>query len=605
MAETAPPKQIEAYGLGWRFPEFKTPLDVEFEMIRSGGYKTIEGIRYGNGLFFHHKAAQTLLWPEDDHHRWSDLILRTFCEERITVVCGPRDAGKTRTLSKWALVDYWAAPQLTCTIMTSTGIRELELRVWGDIKSLFERALEKFPTLPGNINAANHGVFTDALSDRGDLRDWRRGIICVPLLVGDGEWAGLDKFVGIKQKRRRLIGDELQFIPAAYVNTLDAFDKGDFKGGFLGNPIGGNGKALDKIAEPIGGWSTIGEVTKTTSWRNKYGGVTINLVGPDSPNFDADRPKNYPYLVDQEDIDRVALRNGKDSAQFWTLIMGVRKVGVDAYRVLTVEMCERGGAFNSAVWAGGQRIKLFAIDAGFGGDPCECIFGEFGEDAAGHQVIEFSPTITIPISISGSLTPEDQIAHAVKGHCSRLTVPDENVFFDCGMRATLAISLSRVMSPSVNAVNFGGPATDRPVSEDTFYTDPKTGERRPMKCSEQYSKFVTELWYSVREVVEAGQARALPKDVAEEFAMREWRWVPGPIGMRNELETKPEFKARMGGQSPNKADATSILVEGARRRGFEIKNLKTERGPQDEDDWLDRELQKHREFRKRTELSYK
>jgi hypothetical protein len=269
-------------------------------------------------------------------------------------------------------------------------------------------------------------------------------------------------------------------------------------------------------------------------------------------------------------------------------------------------MCETAGAFNSAVWAGGTRTKIFAIDAGFGGDPCECMYIEFGEDVTGREVIEFSPTIMIPIQVGLKLTPEDQIAHAVKGHCSRLNVPDENVFFDCGMRATLAISLARIMSANVNAVNFGGPATDRPVNEDTFYTDPKTQERRLVKCVEEYSKFVTELHYSVRELVEAKQARSLPMDVAEEFAMREGRWVPGPIGMRKELETKIEFKQRMSGQSPNKSDACSISVEGARRLGFKIKNLKEERGDQkDEEGWLERELQKHRKFVRASELSYK
>lgn len=602
MAERA---KLQRYGVYWDRP-VKTPLDVEFLMIRHGGYVKVEGKRVGEGLFHHIREAQSIIWPEDDHHRWSDLILKTMCEERIIVVQGPRDCSKTRTLSKWALIDYWTAPEETLTIMTSTGIRELELRVWGDIKSLFQRAIERFPYLAGHINQANHGIFTDSLDERGDLRDMRRGIICVPCLTGEGEWKGLENFVGIKQKRRRLIGDELQFIPVLYVNALDAFDKGDFKGGFLGNPIGGNGKALDKIAEPIGGWTSLGDVTHTTTWKNKYSGITINLVGTDSPNFDKETPNKYPYLINQEDIDRVALRNGRDSAQFWTLIMGVRKTGVDAYRVLTIEICDRNGAFNTAVWSGTSRTKVYAIDAGYGGDPCEPTLLEFGEDVYGNMLIQFTQLMTIPISVSSDRTVEDQIALRAKSDCSRLEVPDENVFFEAGMRATLAISMARIMSPAVNAVNAGGPATDRIVSEDLLTIDHKTGERRPIKCSEQYSKFVTEMWYSVRELVEAGQARNFPRDAAEEFAMREWRWVPGPIGQRYDLETKPEFKTRNGGRSPNKADSLSIAVEGARRLGFIIKNPKADRLTKPEDaDWLERELYKHRQFVKKHELSYR
>jgi len=593
---------ILKYGMSWE--GFKDDLSIELYMIRNGGYAHIDGSKLGEGLFYHTRAAFSLLWPEDDHHTWSDLQLKTICEERITVVTGPRDSGKTRGNSKWALVDYWSSPEDTLTIMTSTGLRELELRVWGDIKSLFIRAIARYPYLAGSINQTRFGIFTDALDDRGDLRDMRKGIICVPCLGGDGEWVGLDRFVGIKQKRRRLIGDELQFIHVVYVNSLDLFDKGDFKGVFSGNPIGGNGKALDKMSEPVGGWASIGEVLKTRTWRNKYDGVTINFVGTDSPNFDKSAPKKYSYLIDKSDVDRVALRNGRDSAQFWTLILGVRKTGVDAYRVLTAEMCERCGAHNTATWAGGPRTKIYAIDAGFGGDPCEAEYLEFGEDVNGQMVIEFSETKSIPIAVSSGVSPEDQIALYVKDDCTRLGVPDENVFFDAGMRATLAISLARIMSAAVNAVNFGGPATDRPVNEDTFTVDLKTKERRLMKCVEQYSKFVTELWYSVRELVEALQARGLPKAAAEEFGLREWRWVPGPIGPRYELETKPEFKAR-NTYSPNKADVISIGLEGARRLGFQIKNPKMHRTEQEEGDWLERELERHRKFVKQRELSYK
>jgi hypothetical protein len=339
MTDPKPPRPEKPkrllYGLNWP-NTYKSDLQIEFEMIRAGGTMTFNGKKYGLGLFGHHRAAQSILWPEDDHHRWSDLILKTFCEERITVIQGPRDCGKTRTLSKWTLVDYWCSPQNTLTIMTSTGIRELELRVWGDIKSLFERAKDRFPWLAGQMNQANHGVFTDSLDDKGDIRDMRKGILCVPCLTGEGEWKGLESFVGIKQTRRRLIGDELQFIPALYVNTLDAFDKGDFKGGFLGNPIGGNGKALDKIAEPRSGWSSIGEITKTTTWRNKYDGVTINLVGPDCPNFDPETLNKFPYLIDQSDIDKILKRNGKSSTRYWSMAMGVRKVTADDDRVLTI-----------------------------------------------------------------------------------------------------------------------------------------------------------------------------------------------------------------------------------------------------------------------------
>jgi hypothetical protein len=589
------------------WPETYTALDIERYCIQMGGQWTDpNGVTCGAGLFHHFREMQTLLWPEEDSHRWSDLILTHLCANRITVVQGARDTGKTNTISKFILCDYWCFPNETLSLVSSTGTSELERRVWGNLKDLFRRATERWPgALAGNVVDSKHAIFTDQLDETGDVRDHRKGIVCVPCIGGQGEWVGMQRFQGIKQKRRRLFGDELQFMHLVYLSTLDAIDKGEFKGVFAMNPIGGNGMAGDRLAEPKGGWSSIGEVTKTCTWENKYGGITINLVGTDSPNFDAATLNRYPYLINQSDVDKVAARNGKDSAQFWTLIMGVRKTGVDTYRVLTVEMCERCLAFTDAVWGSGTRTKVYGIDAGYGGDPCKASYAEFGKDASNQDIIAFAPMIMIPVSVTSTVTPEDQIAAFARADCDRLGVPYENVFFEAGMRATLGVSMSRELSPLVNAVNFGGPATERPVSNDLFTMDPRTGQRRPIKCNEQYSKFVTELWYSMREATEGRQVRSLPREAAGQFGMREWRWVPGPLGQRYELETKPEYKARAG-ESPNDADAVVTVLEGARRLGFTIARIPDMSVPakEPEDRWLEREIRTEHQKRKKLELNY-
>ena len=323
-------------------------------MIRSGGYFAIGGKQYGEGMFHHFKAAQTLCWPEDDHHRWSDLILGEILKNRITVIAGCRDSSKTRTVSKWALIDYWCFPNNTLDLMTSTNTRGLELRVWGDIKSLHDRAHERFPWLPGNVVDAKHGVFTDNISEGDIVRDMRKGILGIPVLGSQGEFMGdsLKDFCGIKQERRRLIGDEIQHVPSAYLNVLDSLDKGEFKAVLLGNMIAENGKALDKVAEPKCGWGAQGEITKTSVWENKYNGITINLVGPDSPNFDKETLNRYSYMIDQGDIDRVSNRpGGKESIEWWSQIMGVRKAGAVSNRVLTVGEIDSYGGFGDVIWA--------------------------------------------------------------------------------------------------------------------------------------------------------------------------------------------------------------------------------------------------------------
>jgi hypothetical protein len=434
----------------------------------------------------------------------------------------------------------------------------------------------------------------------------RKGIIGVPTISSTGDFLGmaLKNFAGIKQNRRRLIGDELQFIPVEYLKVLDSLDKGDFKAAFMLNPIANNGKAGDRVAEPENGWNSIGEVTVTKSWRNKYRGLTINLVGTDSPNFDVPLVKRYPYLIDQKDVDSVANRpGGRDSLEWWSMIMGVRKSGAVSNRVLTVEMVERMNGFKSNPWTFEPALKLLSIDAGFGGDPCMATPAECGEEVAGVNVMRFGEQQIIPIQLSPQMTPEKQIALWVRNWCAENGVPAEHVFAECGMRATLAVDLALEVGTGISAVNAGGAATPRPVNNELYVTDPKTGERRLKTCHEHYSKFVTEMAFSVRELVESGQARNFPRPAAEEFEKREWQFV---YGDRYELETKDLYKKRMGGESPNCSDSVAIAVEGARRLGFVI-----ERTPEPghakktrDDDWLGREVKDWKAVEQKQELNY-
>ncbi len=581
------------YGLHWR--DDSDPLQIEFEFIRNGGYLTKGGVKYGVGLFEHFKAAQTLCWPEDDHHRWSDLILKSLIENRISVIMGSRDSGKTRTVSKWGLIDYWSQPYDTLILMTSTDTRGLEMRVFGDIKSLHERALERFHWLPGNVADSKHGIFTDDIAGDSEVRDQRRGIIGIPCLSSQGEYMGmaLKNFAGIKQKRRRLVGDELQFIPREYLKVLDSLDKGDFRAAFLGNPIADNGKALDEVSEPKCGWSVQPEVTKTSVWENKYNGVTINLVGTDSPNFDAKTLGRFPYLVDQSDADRVSKRpGGKDSIEWWSQIMGVRKAGAVSNKVLTVAEIQEYGGFDHVTWVANDMTKVYSIDAGFGGDPCVRTWLKFGREVNGQDVIEFQDQKVIPILLSSKLTPEEQIANYVKLDCQNLGIVAANVFFDAGMYATLAVQLARAMGSEVNAVNFGGPATQRPVSNDTFVFDEKLQQRRLQTCYERYSKFVTELWFSVRLLAQCRQAKGFPRQAAEEFGRRQWEYVSND---RYELETKDDYKLRYGGESPNCADSLVIGVEGARRLGFKIRAVETVDSVTNDDDFFTKESKEYRD----------
>lgn len=590
---------VKRYHLNWG--DEVEPLQIEIEMCRKGGYVKIANNQYGNGLFHHYKEVQKLIWPDSDHHRWSDLMLKHIIEQRIIAISGARDSGKTFGMARFALTDYFIWPDETLGLISSTDLRGLQLRVWGNLKQLFNEAKSRFPWLKGNIVESLHGIFTDQLSDDTPVRDIRKGLICIPCLDRRGAWTGgLEKFVGIKQKRRRVYGDEVQFMHQEYLNILSNLDKGDFKGVFVGNAIA-NLKALDRISEPIEGWGNHPDPIKTEVFKNRFGGVTITLVGTDSPNYDgpADEPDRHPYLVGRADEKSVGERYGRNSEQYYSQIAGYRKSGLFAHRVLTKEMCEKYGAFKEAVWHGSPTTKIYGCDMGFGGDRAVAGWIEFGTEVGGATIVRVNQPSVIPISVDAEA--EDQIALYIRKDCIENNIPGSQVFFEAGMRATAATAMAKLFSPDASAVNFGGSPSSRPVSADEWVIDEKTGGKRLKRCNEHYNKFVTELWFSVRLIVMAGQMRELPTDVADEFYLREWTKERGD---KYELEKKETTKERTG-FSPDLADWLAIAIEGARRLGFTVENMPEFQGQKKtEEDYLEKELRKYRSQLKKRSLNY-
>lgn len=227
-----------------------------------------------------------------------------------------------------------------------------------------------------------------------------------------------------------------------------------------------------------------------------------------------------------------------------------------------------------------------------GGD--RCVFGElrFGnaqdENGDWKQMMALVDLVVVPVSGKVDESPEDQIAHWTMNACDERGILPQNFFYDGTGRSSLTSAFARLWSPHVVPIEFGGKPSERMVSRQIR-----------TECHKYYSKFVTELWWSVRLIIEAGQFRGLTPDVMAEGSMREWGFVSGN---RIEVETKDKMKVRVG-RSPDLFDALVAGVEGARRRGFIIENLATKANPQGSL-WIRNLVDKTKKFRKSYELSY-
>jgi hypothetical protein len=609
--------RIAKYGGFWR--DTMHPLQIEFDCIRRGGkWLSKNGqTTYGNGLFFHYKAAISILWPEIVWHKWNELFLQEYITHRTIGIIGPASSGKTNSAALVALIDYYPYPDQTTIICCSTTKERLEDRIWGEIKSLHRRAKERISWLPGNLIEGRLRIITDQRSAVFEGRDFRNGLVGVPCKKGES-YIGLGDFAGLKNKRVRLFGDELSLLPRVFVDAISNLDKNpDFKAVGMGNPKETT-DALGVFCEPaahLGGWDGgIDQLAETKTWETRRpNGICVQLVGTDSPNLDG---KLGIPLITQEQIDRDVAFYGLESQWFTMMNQGMMPKGQGSRRVITRQMCLKFGAMEEPLWLNQQRTRIGSLDAAFrgtGGDRCVFCEIQFGPEALPmddgalitsivnqrrdaprrKNILALIDMLIVPVNPIDSEIPEDQIANFVRAQCMSRGIPPENFFFDAGMRSSLVSSFARLWSPNVVPIDCGGKPSDRPVSSQIT-----------MLCKDYYSKFVTELWYSVRYVVEAGQFRGMTEDVMLEGCAREWTRVGAN---KIEVETKEKMKQKTG-RSPDLFDCLAVGIEGARRRGFVITEMVNKRANRPNPfarDWRDELKEKALGLSKSKSLNYK
>lgn len=590
------------YGLVWKNDE--DDAQIERAMLKLGGRFEIDGKSYGLGMLQHFKNYWSLLWPEDSQTWWTDLILENVIKNRFTSLVGPASAWKSGTVSRLALMDWSCWPDCTSVIMSSTDMEGLRSRIYGETTMMWKRASEKYEWFPGNP-VDSKCVITYTNVEEEKARDIRNSIVGVPCKTSSGTFVGMGKYSGRKNRRVWCLADEFQFMQISILQGQDNLISNDDGSGIMGGVypkdhpdphergksrrfyrcvfIGNTNPSvrdnpLDIVSEPEGGWGSIPEATETTGktqvWKCKKHAkhpvqcYCINLDGLDSPNseFPVDKPR-WTHLAGPH-----KMRNyTPGSESYWSNGRGVFKFGLDQFKIITREICDQFHAFDDTQWESGTQ-KIGMCDAAYGGgDRCPVGWLEFGKCVDGKIRIKFGEYWLCPVVIRKDMIPEDQIAAFCKQKMLHVGVAPENFFFDG--RGTLALSLSRIWSPSVNALEFGGVPTDRLAGPDIYKTDPKTGERRPQTAKEAFLNFCTELWFSARYIIESDQMRGLSMDIVLDAQPREWRKVRND---KKQVEPKDELKERTG-ISPDLADMLVTGIEGARRRGFLISKLSDEK----------------------------
>lgn len=478
------------------------------------------------------------------------------------------NSSKTDTMSKIVLVDYWAFPDKTLWLVSTTEGRGAELRIWGHIKDLFNRAVSAGHNVEGHPIDHLKTITTDTIDEEGELaRSLKRGIIIIPCKTG-GVVSGLAPYIGIKAPRLRHCGDEVAAMSEAFLNAYaNWYGKADFKGMMAGNFMDTD-DPLGRASEPVDGWDSFIDSKKTQEWRSRfYDGWVIALDGRDSPNFDfPPDPQRYSYMIGRKKLDMILRTFGEDTWEWYSQCTGKPSNGMDIWRVITKSFCEQNQAFEDVVWKGETLTQIYCLDPSYGdGDRCVGRHIKFGEDINGETKVWVGTPEIVPIKMNAVADAEDQIAAFVKARLDQLAITDENCFYDSFGRGTLGFAFSKIGINPI-PVDSGAQPTERPVSSDLYIEE--NGRQRLKKCREHYKKFVTEMWFSVRLVIGCQMLRGIDMETVKEGQSRKFTRENGFI----EVETKKDMKKRLG-RSPDLFDNLAVGIEGCRRRGLKIARL--------------------------------
>lgn len=597
------------YGVWWG--QCADPASIELDCIKMGGKwpNKSTGELAGEGNFHHYRRFQEIIWPDKVWQKgpfvntWAVKLLESWLEAQYLGIMGCASSGKSDGMASIVLADWYAFPDCTSTMVTSTDMKSLERRIWGYVKNYHRIAKSNRDWIPGHLIEGKQMIIQDAREEFSEGRSYKNGICGAPCLRGN-QFVGLAPLIGLHNKRVRLIADEANLTPRAYLDATSNLSKcQDFKMAAIGNP-NETTNAHGVICEPsmeLGGWeSGIDQSPGTKTWKTRFpNGLCLQLPGEDSPNLQAseDEEVPFPFLITRKQMEDDAQIWGRNDWHFQMFTEAKMPRGQGSRRVITRQECEKFGATLEPFWRDSKITKIASLDAAYraaGGDRCvftEIHFGRESEsDSAlmpdsivsqksnvpqGRQIMALIDQVVIPLDAGLKAdTPESQIRKFCQNQCEARGIVPENFFLDSGMRTSLIQEMSRNWSVDIQSVDCGAQPTEQRVSAEI-----------DMPCSDYYKKLITQIWFSVRLVIIARQFRGLTKDVMWELCAREWKTSPGN---KIEVESKIEMKEKTA-KSPDLGDSLGLAVFGAMKRGFQIATLRTNQPAQRrQGDWRDK-----------------
>ena len=494
------------------------------------------------------------LWNNDDlpekmmvRHPWAEKMIRAAIKNKYLAIGGSASSGKSHTMAAWGIVQWLSQPRDTLVLMTSTTLREARKRIWGSVMSL----LSVIDGAPIKIrDSIGNAAYVD---ENGTLIE-RAGLSLIAAEKSKTREA-IGKFIGIKQKRVIMIGDELSELSESILQAgLTNLSKNPFFQMIgMSNP-NSRFDAFGVWSEPKKGWEAIDTQT-ADEWTTKWGGKYIRLDGERSPNILLGEVK-YPWLPTAEKLEEDRLLLGAESRGYMRMVRAIFFDSDETTGIYSEAEMAKSGSLGDVDWAD-KPTTVAGIDPAFtnGGDRTIMYTAEVGYARNGQYVCKLGEAIHLNDDATNKAVPRTyQIVHQIIDHCKRRNISANNVALDStGAGAPFCDVLAGEWEGSFMRVTFGGKASDKRVSMNSQLT----GE-------ELYTNRVSELWFVGKELMRTQQIYGISSDLAQEMCARNYDMVKTG-SLKVKIESKLEFKARFG-RSPDLADAAFLALDCARQR---------------------------------------
>ena len=531
-----------------------------------------------NGRHFHDAAK--LIWspnlfscePEATRQVWTALD-----NSSGIIIMGGASMSKTYGCGGYYMLEWLADPEYTTVKVLGPSEDHLQDNLFSHLVELHRSSA--IP-LPGKIGDLFIGL---------DLRQRRSSISGVIVPVGKrpaGRLQGTKRFprrhphpIHGSLSRLRILLDEAENIPQGIWSDIDnvlANSEGQsgLKIACAYNPKDSS-LPLGVRAEPPAGWRTF-NLEKDYEWVSNRGWRVIRLDGERSENVVQNRII-FPGLQTREGLNRLAQSSGgRSSASYFTFGRGAYPQEGSAFTIIPQSVINKLVA--EVVWLEGQS-RASGFDLALEGGAKSIHGGGLWGLATG---LKYPKSIEFPNGLEINFTDAkgrpasrnvlqlielkvldrgDSVKMARTMKLSGQTFGTKPGWVCCdrtGHGQGVYDIAKEIWSPELIGINFSEASTHTKIlAEDDQF------------CDQLYDRIVTEVWFALARWAEFDIVKIHPDlDAAVLLAQVGARQFKP--GLKNRVESKREYRDRTNQESPDEADAFTLLVHAVRKNIKEL-----------------------------------